>query len=391
MDLAGFQARPSLRPQQVYQVQGAVKNPAVKELQLAGTDYPEWVAARYLKLPSSITLRTRELAQEITQGLENPYDKVVAVTTYLRNHIQYQATIPSVPRNQEPIDWLLFDLKKGFCNYYATAEVVLLRTLGIPARWVIGYAQGEILQEGVYLAREADGHAWPEVYFPGIGWVEFEPTASQPEISRPSGEQALIADESTPLEEESMAELRSEQFDALKKQREDFLSSNVANYPRPWQIIIYWGLATSLFILLLVLAWRLLGRLNLPPLPILLERWMVRVGVPPPKVIHDWARRAGLVPIARAYNEINHALARLGDPPRINLTPAERADHLTSLLPPTEKPAKILVQEYQASLFSQSPADLVLARAAGSEIRMLSYHELLQRLLKRLQRPQRHR
>jgi len=127
------------------------------------------VKERYLKLPSSITQRTRQLAQDITQGLDNPYDKVAAVTEYLRQNITYKDKIPATPRDRETIDWFLFDIQVGYCNYYATAEVILLRALGIPARWAIGYAQGERLETGMYLVRELNAHSWPEVYFSGIG------------------------------------------------------------------------------------------------------------------------------------------------------------------------------------------------------------------------------
>ena len=65
-----------------------------------------------------------------------------------------------------------------------SAEVVLLRTLGIPARWSVGYAQGESTQDRTYIVRQRDAHAWPEVYFTGLGWVEFEPTASQQPLVR---------------------------------------------------------------------------------------------------------------------------------------------------------------------------------------------------------------
>ncbi len=102
----------------------------------AGTDYPDWVKQHYLQLPKSITPRTRQLAEQITAGLDTPYDKVIAITNYLRRNIQYVETIEDEPpTNQELIDWFLFDEKKGFCNYYSTAEIVMLRSLGIPARW----------------------------------------------------------------------------------------------------------------------------------------------------------------------------------------------------------------------------------------------------------------
>lgn len=389
VDLAGFQAKPSLRQQRAYQAQSSLSNATVTQMRQAGTDYPDWVTERYLKLPTSITQRTRQLAQEITQGIDNPYDKVTAITEYLRENITYQDTIPVTPRNHEPIDWFLFELKEGFCNYYATAEVVMLRALGIPARWAIGYAQGELLGGGMYLARERNAHAWPEVYFPGLGWVEFEPTVSQPTIDRIPGDITSTSSENAPLEEETMAELRREQLDALRRQREEFLSASTAEPQQSWRTILLWLVAIAALSLIFILIWRRLKPLNPPPFPVLVERMLMRAGIQPPKAIHAWARRAALAPIARAYHEINHALARLGTAPKANLTPTERAYLLAKLLPASEKPTLALVQEYQKATFSLASCDLVLARQAGAEIRTLSYKAFFRQLIRRFQRPPR--
>ena len=83
------------------------------------------------------------------------------------------------------MDWVLFDLKQGYCNYYASAMVVMLRTMGIPARMAAGFAQGTWnSDEQAFVVEERDAHTWVEVYFPGYGWVEFEPTAAQAPLNR---------------------------------------------------------------------------------------------------------------------------------------------------------------------------------------------------------------
>ena len=80
---------------------------------------------------------------------------------------------------------MLFDLKQGYCNYYASAMVVMLRTMGIPARMAAGFAQGTWNHgEQAFVVEERDAHTWVEVYFPGYGWVEFEPTAAQAPLNR---------------------------------------------------------------------------------------------------------------------------------------------------------------------------------------------------------------
>jgi hypothetical protein len=109
----------------------------------------------------------------------------MAVQDYLRQAITYSLDIASPPAGQDPVDWVLFDSPKGYCNYYASAMVVLLRSAGVPARMAAGFAQGAYdLDTGEFLVVESDAHAWPEVFFPGYGWVEFEPTASQPTVDR---------------------------------------------------------------------------------------------------------------------------------------------------------------------------------------------------------------
>jgi transglutaminase-like putative cysteine protease len=112
-----------------YEVRSSVAAITEAELRQAGTDYPEWVTERYLQLPDGITPRTIELARTIQDGLDNPYDIALAVTEYLRTY-EYSDTIEAPPLNQEVVDWWLFDYGQGFCQYYATAEVVLLRISG---------------------------------------------------------------------------------------------------------------------------------------------------------------------------------------------------------------------------------------------------------------------
>jgi hypothetical protein len=106
----------------------------------------------------------------------------------LRNTIQYRDDVEAPPEDRDAIDYLLFDTQQGYCNYYASAMVVLARSAGIPARLVVGYAGGELEKEtGLYAVRQRDTHAWVEVFFPRFGWVEFEPTASVAPIIRVEG------------------------------------------------------------------------------------------------------------------------------------------------------------------------------------------------------------
>ncbi len=154
-----------------------------EQLRAAGSDYPESLR-RYLELPERLPARVRDLALDLTVQQHNAYDRAVAIETYLRQ-FPYSLDVPAPPFDRDVADYFLFDLKKGYCDYYATSMVVLARAAGLPARLVIGYVSGSYdYDNDRFVVVEADSHAWVEIYFPGLGWVEFEPTASEPTLPR---------------------------------------------------------------------------------------------------------------------------------------------------------------------------------------------------------------
>ncbi|MFZ4828560.1 MAG: transglutaminase TgpA family protein, partial [Phototrophicaceae bacterium] len=176
----------SIRPQKVlemgssYLVTSLMSNADATQLQTAGIQYPRWIIDTQLYIPPTVTGRTLELAQRIVQeaNATTPYDRARAVEQWLRTNITYNENIPTPPFGQDPVDWVLFDHRQGYCNYYASSMVVMLRGLGIPSRMAAGFAAGE-WDGQKYIVREKDAHTWVEVYFPNYGWVEFEPTASR--------------------------------------------------------------------------------------------------------------------------------------------------------------------------------------------------------------------
>ncbi|MGB9513239.1 MAG: DUF3488 and transglutaminase-like domain-containing protein [Candidatus Acidiferrum sp.] len=146
------------------------------EAQFAGTNYPEDVRDVYLQLPANLDHRIPELARKITADAKNPYDKSLAIEQYLRTKFAYTLNIAGTPE-QDPLAHFLFDTKAGFCEYFATAMAVMLRTEGIPSREVNGFLPGEYNDiGGDYIVRASDAHSWVEAYFPGSGWVTFDPT-----------------------------------------------------------------------------------------------------------------------------------------------------------------------------------------------------------------------
>ncbi|MCM3626574.1 DUF3488 and transglutaminase-like domain-containing protein [Paenibacillus glycanilyticus] len=155
---------------------------------------------KYLQLPSSLPGRVRSLADTITAGAVDDYDKAKLIETYLRQNFQY-TNKPDKSKltgnSGDFVDQFLFELKEGYCDYFSTAMAVLSRSVGLPARWVKGFAPGVMPASeyvpsaggipseaelnpdgaGTYTVRNSDAHSWVEIYFEGYGWIPFEPTA----------------------------------------------------------------------------------------------------------------------------------------------------------------------------------------------------------------------
>lgn len=176
-DMSVIVAQGPLQAGTTYTAVSLVSTSDKTTLRNAPTTYPDWVH-RYLQLPPPLPQRVRDEAHRIVQAAkaENPYDKAEAIQAYLRTFV-YDEKIPSPPTNRDGVDYFLFDLRRGYCDYFASAMVILLRSEGVPARLVSGYAGGILNPKtGRYEVRQNLAHTWPEVYFPGLGWQRFEPT-----------------------------------------------------------------------------------------------------------------------------------------------------------------------------------------------------------------------
>jgi protein-glutamine gamma-glutamyltransferase len=138
---------------------------------------PGWgVPGFALELPSTVSQRTRLLAQRITRWATDRDAATRAVETYLRTHETYRLDSPVPPPGADAVDHFLFVAHTGFCEQFAAAEVVLLRAVGVPARLATGFAGGEPSGDHRTL-RGSDAHAWVEVWYPNIGWAASDPTA----------------------------------------------------------------------------------------------------------------------------------------------------------------------------------------------------------------------
>ena len=363
-----------------YQVIASVSVADQQSLREDETDYPEWVTARYLQTPATVSDRTRALARQIVQaaGADNPFDQAQAITDWLRQSITYDLEIVASPPDVDPVDYLLFTSRRGYCNYYASAEVILLRSLGIPARLAVGMAQGEFdPKTGIYHVLERNAHAWPEVFFPNHGWVEFEPTASEPPLARP---ERLVASEDSgaltspdaeerlgrdPAEDEDLEHGPQPASPVDPLTRWIVLARNILSNT----LIVAGGLAVlasagaALMLRWGIIGWESLGAAG--------EWVMRRRGLPLPSVV------------TAAYLKLERAARWLGLNFPLTLTPHERATALGQTLPRVRQGVETITAQYVTEQYSPHPADAPSAEAAWRDIRLPLWRQALQEFVRR--------
>lgn len=170
------------------------------------TSIDEEFFQRYTQLPEQLPERVKNLAHELTAGVDNWFDKVRAIENYLRGHeFSYDTENVAIPGEEDDyVDQFLFETKRGYCDNFSTSMIVLLRSLGIPARWVKGYTGGTLLESSIseyqlYEIKNSHAHSWVEVYFPEVGWVPFEPTKGFTNFGRFHMEMEQTEELETPL------------------------------------------------------------------------------------------------------------------------------------------------------------------------------------------------
>lgn len=240
----------------------AYPNFTSEQLRTLTGDVPSEIQADYLQLPNDLPDRVGELAEQITLDEETRYDQVVAIEGYFgQGDFTYQTNDVAIPAdNQDYVDQFLFDTQVGYCDNFSTSMIVMLRTLGIPARWVKGFTSGEVIEDlstvdqdrHLYEITNNNAHSWVEVYFPEIGWVPFEPTigfAGEAVVTDDTDQNdGADSEEEDPISEEDRQE---EQLNELEEDEEELAETNAGNSGRSgerngmifWVIIAIIGLA----------------------------------------------------------------------------------------------------------------------------------------------------
>jgi transglutaminase-like putative cysteine protease len=357
-------SRTPLDASERYTVNSLLSLASELQLRQAGTNYPTWVTQRYLQLPDGIPDRVKQLAESIAAPFDSPYDKASAIESYLRREITYNEKINAPPPDRDPVDYILFDLKQGYCDYYATSMAVMLRFLGIPARVVSGYAQGHYdAASEAYVVLLQDAHTWVEVFFPTYGWIEFEPTASQPVIARPgnspdaSGQDQGLNAIPTPDPLDRKAETLDEEFPPN-------LGSNTSSswaWLNPTKPGAWIGGALVLLALAGVTVWMM-----------------------------DNRRTGRLSTIGAIYHNMLRLAGWAGASTPVSQTPYEHAVAVSRVVPDGERPALYIAGLYTRERYGNKPSsrgEQTKANQAWRELRpKLVRTTLLRQLMRRLGR-----
>jgi len=330
-----LRSRYILRQGDDYEMLSSYSVADANSLRRSGTNYPEWVVDNYLQIPDSITPETIALAEDLASGYDNAFDKAIAIRDFLRSNIAYNDQISAPPEGVEPVHYILFDKQEAYCIYYASAMTIMLRSQGVPARFVAGYAQGEWNDEAkTYRVRSSNSHTWVEVFFDNYGWIQFEPTASIPTGERPEtlgnpgdafaaeGEDADAGLAEGEIENDPSALDEQERLQQLLE--EENLLGSEGEEPgttiRPWQVIL------ALLVLTLAAVAVVIGnRIN-------------------QQVESD---------VVRSYGRLASWAHWLGIMIRPAHTPYERANLLSAAVPEGRQPLRNLTHQYVRSRFSQ--------------------------------------
>ncbi|SFR89079.1 Transglutaminase-like enzyme, putative cysteine protease [Halomicrobium zhouii] len=182
-DGGAVQAEAALGPGTTYR--GVSDRPPSDEnlLRTAGTDYPTEIEERYTQLPASTEGRLGAKTSQITDGASTPYERATRIEAWLESNKEYSLNV-SRPPDDDVASEFVFEMDAGYCEYFATSMVAMLRSQDVPARYVVGYSTGQPVDEDTYTVRGMNAHAWVEVYFPDVGWVQFDPTPASERLQQ---------------------------------------------------------------------------------------------------------------------------------------------------------------------------------------------------------------
>jgi hypothetical protein len=268
--------------------------------------------------------------------------------------------------------------------YYASAETLMLRSIGIPARMAVGFAQGTVDEGNLaerYIVTYQDAHAWPEVYFPGIGWVEFEPTGNQAPLERPETKNIAVA--GTPIPDAGQNLEANPLQTPLPQEPDPTIDEGASPSPATEQFTLYRrAFSSALIILLFGFGIFVIQHYSLEDrLPVYLANRYTQSGSTPPRWLNHWVRWANLSAIERAFQAVNFSLYWMGHPQPVHSTSQERANILVTHLPSAQAQTLLLLQEYQTALYTPRTGNAVAARKAAIIILLKTWQNQIKKTL----------
>ena len=344
----------------------------------AGSVYPQEIRGAYLQVPHALDPRIPEFAKNITASAGNPFDKAIVMESYLRNNFAYTLNLTGKP-GADPLAHFLFETRAGHCEYFASAMTIMLRTLGIPSREVNGFLPGEFNDvAGDYIVRASDAHSWVEAYFPGSGWVTFDPTPPAADeatglLSRLAlyvdwfqlnwNEWVINYDFSHQIQLARTVRQNSTDWTALTRRKFERLKHRGMNGLTAWQAVH--PLLSIVFPIALVFALVVL-RFNWIRAAL---RWLTLSW----QVGHSPADRNNPQLASRLYAELLRLLEKRGLTRPITQTPLEFATSF-GVQPELAGPLREFTELYAQARFGDKPCDSFRLRALLEQIRSVPRH-----------------
>jgi transglutaminase-like putative cysteine protease len=334
-----------------YQVTAEAPAPSASALRNAPPPTDDPTLAKDLLLPP-LPLEVLATARQVTAGARTDYDRALMLQTFFRTQFTYDLNVPPDDGTNAIVSFL--NTRRGFCQQFAGTYAAMARALGIPARVAVGFTPGALGSDGLFHVRDEHAHAWPELWFGGIGWVAFEPTPGRgapgdegytgvpPQQAADTGSEGSAATATTapPLPSQASGPSASTTTPPA--------ATAVSGHPHRRSLVDW------------------LGLLALWCSPLLL------LGVTPLVSVARRARRrsAATTPSAQvllSWDEAREHLAMVGAPSRPSDTPAEYAERVVRRVHMTE-PATAAIRELADRVVEVSYAgvDLGPEAAAGA-------------------------
>lgn len=352
------------------------------------------VDKKYTEIDPIIKDKIFSLVADFPAKHENVFDLIQNVTNYLRMNYSYSTDQLPVMTDTDPVVDFLFHSKKGFCNQFASAEVLLLRSLGIPARLSVGYAEGEYVDSRMqFIVREKDLHAWPEAFIEGVGWVIFEPTPAYPSLITQSAYNSENdgRDDFSQFTQElnasslNSAEISSEAFrfsrveelfntEGVGVERELIELPKLSSPKKSLRINILLWLVLFVCFVLLIFLWQIF---HLPSVPMIIHKLLGILGKKTPVLVLFWKKWLELNGWQRDYFVLESLLFISYRSKPLPVTLQKTEEYLLGILPEISEPIKHLFENLEAMMYNRKKVDSLKLRKMIKNISFFALRKLV--------------